>query len=152
MADSNYSKAYDEVYKYHQRLVDNVTKEILAAVDRDGSPDFKLDAILEEYSRKLCDVCTVAGELATAKNRGQLAEVLKRTDLPKPPRKEPLRVATIHCSADRVTETLNKWFANHTNVEPVSVMFAHLDRGHACIVIYRLSSESPRQDDSDSHL
>jgi hypothetical protein len=143
MAQPDYSRAYDEVVQYHERLVDNVTKEILAAADRDDSTDFKLAAILDEYSRNLYDVCTVAGDLAAAKSRGALAGAIRQpnpTEADLPPKKKPLRVATIHCSSDRVTETLDNWFANHLGADPVSVTFTQLDRGHACVVIYKTGS------------
>ncbi|MGE5192103.1 MAG: hypothetical protein ACM3U2_06330 [Deltaproteobacteria bacterium] len=139
MSEPDYAAAVKALKKHYEGLCVRVATEILG---ERGRVDAMLDEILEDYSRKLYAAGLVYDHLEGRVRVTSIAEARKArcvskhvAEVPAPPVRK-LRVATIHCRADIVTETINEWLARHAEIQVVSINFTQLGSGLACVILH----------------
>ena len=114
--------------KHYEGLCVQVATEILG--ERAGASAM-LEELLDDFARKFYAVNVVYEQLESRFRVSSLLEARKAQATRK------LRVATIHCRADIVAETINEWLAKHAENEVVSINFTQLGSGLACVILHR---------------
>ena len=140
ISEPDYSAAVKVLKKHYEGLCARAATEILEDPDRS---DELRDEILISYWQKFCAIDSVYAHLESRVRVSSLAEARKVQRAAKdivennPPLPRKLRVATIHCRADIVTESINEWLAKNADHEVVSINFTQLSSGPACVILHR---------------
>ncbi|MBI3865002.1 MAG: hypothetical protein HY290_24270 [Planctomycetia bacterium] len=146
MSAPDYRSAFRILREHYTRLCDRAVTEILS--DRNHAEEL-LDEVLENYAGKFYALSVVTDQIASHledKSQRQpgvcMPAQADKTEaspaLPHVASTAPLRVSTVHCRADILTETINEWLAKHSNMDVVSINFTQLGSGLSCVILHRL--------------
>lgn len=125
MDKPDYGATLKVLKEHYNRLCVRAATEILE------NPDIAeglLEEILDNFARKFYAVGVVFDQLQCRATRSREAPIAPPTNL---------RVSTVHCRADILTETINEWLSKHSNVDVLSINFAQLSSGLSCIILHR---------------
>jgi hypothetical protein len=145
MSEPDYLSAVKRLRLHYSRLCVRVTAEILS---ERGNAQELLDEILDEYARKFYALSVVLDQLTSRTGEDLQSQPgvcmpaqADRTNASLTPTQEaslaPLRVSTVHCRADILTESINEWLSKHSNMDVVSINFTQLGSGLSCVILHR---------------
>jgi len=140
MSEPDYSAAVKVLKKHYEGLCVQVATEILGERAGVGA---MLEELLDDYARKFYAVNIVYDQLESRVRVSSLAEVRKAQSAAqqavenRPAQVRKLRVATVHCRADILSETINEWLAKHAEHDVVSINFTQLGSGLTCVILHR---------------